>query len=63
MELIDLVAYIGGTLGLFLGVSFLSFAEIFEIFFEMIFLAIEHNAKKRSHKRKIEIEVKEIVDE
>ena len=36
--LVDLIAGIGGTLGLFLGVSMLSFFEIFEIFLEMTFL-------------------------
>lgn len=36
MELVDLVANIGGTLGLFIGVSFLSFAEALEFVFIMI---------------------------
>ena len=37
-ETFNLVSSIGGTLGLFLGVSFLSFIEIFEILFEIIFI-------------------------
>ena len=32
-ELIDLIPNIGGTLGLFIGVSILSFTEIFELIF------------------------------
>ncbi len=35
-ELFDLVSNIGGTLGLFIGVSFLSFIEFFELIFEVI---------------------------
>jgi hypothetical protein len=35
---ISLVSNIGGTLGLFLGISLLSFIEIFEILFEIIFI-------------------------
>lgn len=36
-EVIDLVSNIGGTLGLFLGMSFLSFAEIFDILLQLLF--------------------------
>lgn len=36
-ELIDLVSNIGGTLGLFLGMSFLSFVEIFDIILQICF--------------------------
>lgn len=39
----DLVSGIGGTLGLFLGMSFLSFAEILDILLQICF----HKAKKR----------------
>ena len=35
---ISLVSNIGGTLGLFLGISLLSFIEIFEILFEIMFI-------------------------
>jgi hypothetical protein len=34
IEIVDLVSGIGGLLGLFLGMSFLSFAEIIEIIIE-----------------------------
>ena len=37
MQLVSVIANIGGTLGLFLGVSVLSFCEIFEILFEYFF--------------------------
>ena len=43
---IDLVANIGGLLGLFIGVSFLSFGELIEIFFEVIFVLFERRASK-----------------
>ena len=36
LEIVDLVSGIGGLLGLFLGMSFLSFAEIIEIIFETL---------------------------
>jgi hypothetical protein len=36
MTLVDLVANIGGTLGLFIGVSLLSFVEIIELLMEVI---------------------------
>ena len=42
MEMFDLVSNIGGILGLFIGVSFLSFIEIFELIFEVIFLLFEN---------------------
>lgn len=34
-SIIDLVSNIGGTLGLFLGMSFLSFVEIFDLLFQI----------------------------
>lgn len=37
-DLVDLVSSIGGTLGLFLGLSFLSFMEIFQYFIETIII-------------------------
>lgn len=40
MSLVDLVSCIGGTLGLFLGMSFLSFMEIFDLFFQIIIILI-----------------------
>jgi len=35
---LDLISNIGGNLGLFIGVSFLSFAEIIELFIEILFI-------------------------
>ena len=37
MEVIDLISNIGGTLGLFLGMSFLSIAEILDILLQILF--------------------------
>ena len=36
--LIDLIPSIGGTIGLFVGTSFLSFIEIFELFIETFYI-------------------------
>ena len=41
MELVDLVSSMGGLLGLFLGISFLSFGELIEMFLEVIFILFE----------------------
>lgn len=38
VELFDLISNIGGILGLFLGVSFLTCVEFFEILFEIIYV-------------------------
>ena len=38
MNKLDLISNIGGNLGLFIGVSFLSFAEIIELFIEILFI-------------------------
>jgi hypothetical protein len=43
IEIVDLIANIGGNLGLFLGVSFLSFAEIFELIFEVFLILTQKN--------------------
>lgn len=48
----DLVAIVGGILGLFLGMSFLSFIELLEIFLEIICILLE-NALKSSKSSKI----------
>jgi hypothetical protein len=40
-ELLDFISNIGGILGLFLGISFLSFIEIFEIIFEIVFIILQ----------------------
>ena len=46
-EIFNFISNIGGILGLFLGILFLSFIEVFEIFFEIIF----HLIKKLDIKR------------
>ena len=43
--LTDLIANVGGTLGLFLGVSVLSIFEIFECLFEVINSQIKGNTQ------------------
>jgi amiloride-sensitive sodium channel subunit alpha/amiloride-sensitive sodium channel subunit gamma len=48
MDLITLIAGMGGTLGLFIGVSFLSFVEIFEILLKILFIFIEEKSKKQN---------------
>lgn len=39
----DLIANIGGNFGLFIGMSFLSFAEIFEVLIEIILIILQKN--------------------
>jgi hypothetical protein len=46
MNLVDLIANIGGALGLFLGVSFLSLVELIEIPLKCVFIRLENNSKK-----------------
>ena len=41
MQFIDLISNIGGSLGLFVGISFISFLELFEILIEIIFIYFE----------------------
>ncbi|RNA22809.1 acid-sensing ion channel 1 isoform X2 [Brachionus plicatilis] len=41
-----LVGSIGGTLGLFLGISFLSFVEIIDLIFQIVFLHLKKNTTK-----------------
>jgi len=41
MNISDLISGIGGILGLFLGLSFLSFVEILEFICQIIYYAIE----------------------
>ena len=43
MSLSDLISNIGGNLGLFIGISFLSFAEIIEILIEVLIFLINKN--------------------
>lgn len=40
MELFDFVSNIGGTMSVFLGVSFLSFIEIFENLLEVFYILL-----------------------
>ena len=47
-ELIDLIANIGGNLGLFIGISFLSFAELFELIIEIIIVILFHKDNNNS---------------
>jgi hypothetical protein len=44
MSIISLISYVGGTLSLFLGMSFLSFIEFVEIFLQTLFILV-NNAK------------------
>lgn len=44
---LDLIASVGGTLGLFLGMSFLSFFEIFDVVIEAIYIMAEHRMQMR----------------
>ena len=41
MTFVDLISNVGGTFGLFIGISFLSLAEIFELIFQIIFILFE----------------------
>ena len=41
----DLISNIGGILGLFIGCSFASFLELFEIVIEVIFIVFQKNKK------------------
>ena len=38
MTELDLISNIGGNLGLFIGISFLSFAELIELLVEIIYI-------------------------
>lgn len=44
---LDLIASVGGTLGLFLGMSFLSFFEIFDVVIEIIYMFMENRKIRR----------------
>lgn len=47
MEIIDLVSNVGGTLGLFLGMSFLSFIEIVDLIFNILICLFRCNSSNR----------------
>lgn len=44
-SLVDLVSGIGGTLGLFLGMSFLSFVEFIDLIVQIILVLIKSQSK------------------
>ena len=43
---LDLVSSIGGILGLFIGISFLSFAEIIELCLEIVFILFKNSNRR-----------------
>jgi len=45
-QLFDLISNIGGLLGVFLGISFLSFAELIEIILEVVIILFEKNQSR-----------------
>lgn len=47
-SIIDLVASIGGILGLFLGISVLSFIELFEIVLKILLLTFKHSNQNKT---------------
>ncbi len=47
IEIVDLVSGIGGLLGLFLGMSFLSFAEIIEMFLEALSFFLQRSKNNK----------------
>jgi hypothetical protein len=57
MEIPDLVGAIGGTLGLFLGMSFMSFYEVFELAFTIAHIGVASLVyrKKKNIKNVVEI--------
>ncbi len=48
MNVLDLISNIGSNLSLFIGISFISFAEIIEILGEIIIILFEKKKKKQS---------------
>lgn len=47
-SLIDIVSGVGGTLGLFVGMSFMSFFELVDVLIETLFLVYENKNFKRN---------------
>ena len=45
-KLFDIISNIGGLLGVFIGISFLSFAELFEIIFEIALILFERKSNQ-----------------
>lgn len=58
-DLFLLLSNIGGNLGLFVGMSFLSFVEIFELFFELIEILVIDFINRRQRNTQIKPEEKE----
>jgi uncharacterized membrane protein len=52
MEVSDLVGAIGGTLGLFLGMSFMSFYELFELAFTVVYIGVASLVSRKKEYRK-----------
>ncbi|CAF1100393.1 unnamed protein product [Brachionus calyciflorus] len=53
MELVDLISNIGGILGLFIGISILSFAELIELCIEILFVVFT----KRNKVKRIDVKM------
>jgi hypothetical protein len=49
MDIFDLISNIGGNLGLFIGISFLSFAELIELFIEIICITTSKKIKNTNN--------------
>jgi hypothetical protein len=49
MDIFDLISNIGGNLGLFIGISFLSFAELIELFVEIICITTSKKIKNTNN--------------
>ena len=48
MDLLDLISNIGSNLSLFIGISFISLAEIFELFVEIICIVFQNKKQNKS---------------
>ena len=56
MSVLDLISNIGGILGLFIGISFLSFAEIISVFIEIAIVLFESKYYKKSKNFKTQVQ-------
>lgn len=52
MTPVNLIANIGGTMGLFIGISVLSFVEILELCIEMLMLIVQSSYQSRFNNKK-----------
>jgi hypothetical protein len=48
-SLSDFISFIGGTLGLFLGFSFLSFIELFEVILNVLIIVFKRDRSRKTH--------------